>query len=107
MKIRQGFISNSSTTSFTVCGFWYLDREEANEHLGVEDIYDLYKKENLQVYTHWDSCTGCVGLHIDEMREDETKRAFRARAAAAISKATGKEFGPDSTSFITDGWEDR
>jgi len=74
MKIRLGFVSNSSSSSFMIYGV-YLPAEfyEKAEGCGLtvdgegEDLY-------------------CFGLSMDEIGDDETGKQFKKRAHDLLKK---------------------
>ena len=102
MKIRQGFVSNSSSTSFCICGICLGD-DEVKELFGVDDCYDLYKNE-IEVYSEGDYSPIYVGVDIDKMQEDETKAEFRHRVKKLLDDIATKDIG--SVDLLVDGWRD-
>ena len=90
MKIKTGFISNSSSTSFTVYGV-KLESEKEFEKLTGIDLYEFLKVSGLGDFggdpNSWDSKL-YVGLILSgefehsyrsDIREDETPVQFRQR----------------------------
>jgi hypothetical protein len=84
MKIRQGFVSNSSTTSFCIYGTW-LNGNEVGEDV---DIYDTAENHDLECH-HMDYSGYAVGLSPCNMRDEETLAQFRRRVGDQIFKAFG------------------
>ena len=99
MKTRQGFVSNSSTTSFCIYGIVAERNNLLDEN--VELPYNKYrgeyelsgylftkikelglnlKTERGQEYTQY------IGADIDMMTEDETKREFYKRIENDLKK---------------------
>ena len=83
MKIRQGFVSNSSTTSFSVIGDWV----KAPDHFDDPSYEMELLEEHLCVY----SMDGeyAVGLSYDDMKKDETKAQFEQRIKDLVFKHLG------------------
>lgn len=79
MKIRQGFVSNSSTTSFCIYGAGIShEQEEDAEELGLiverDEYGDLY-----------------AGLYWFNIGDDETGGEFKIKIREKISKLTDKK----------------
>jgi len=100
MKFRNGFVSNSSTTSFSIVGIC-LDDEQISQlraRFNIEDDDSWYevseKCEEDGFSTHesyYDSGELVVGLTFDQMEEDETKKEFKGRIAKKITEFFGIE----------------
>lgn len=107
MKIRNGFVSNSSSSSFCIYGA-YLDFDELVEKVKASNLlteekveeleendewYELEEiigeKTNLEVYSSDDSYW--VGRSWSSIDDDETGRQFKESVKADIEKV----FGPD------------
>lgn len=100
MKTRSGFVSNSSATSFCICGI-YEDMDKLRELFGVEDLYELPVCVYNQYYDDW----AYVGIDISSMKQDETRAEFESRAQKTLEELTdGKKI--HKVRFITDGWHD-
>jgi len=101
MKVRNGFVSNSSSSSFCLYGI-ALEGTDDLERMGLEitdkdepweNIYELVGKSGLQVVFDHDNDAIYVGLHPDSMGLDETKRQFQTRVRELMTKLL-----PDSVS---------
>jgi len=84
MKTRQGFVSNSSSTSFCIYGIELDESEQIDLSVKLEvDPYDLDNRlEEMGFNTHpYDqySDTLVIGLSMNKMRGDETRDEFEAR----------------------------
>ena len=95
MKLRQGFVSNSSTTSFCIYGAYLDDSEDLAAKLGAEieddDVYEaVYDKldghDDLQVeFDPYDSGVW-VGISWTRVGDDETGAQFKQRVKDTLEK---------------------
>lgn len=108
MKIRQGFVSNSSSTSFCIYGC-YMVREEFQkilhnfscvDEIDIEDkdffiedvdfgsiINEINKKSNNFLEFYFDQeCFDCfyIGAPFENMKEGETLKQFKSKVENAI-----------------------
>jgi len=75
MKIRNGFVSNSSTTSFCIVGVEVEQEPEINLwDLGLTVEFGQFD----EVY---------IGRGIGAMQDDQTMGEFKSGVAAALTKA--------------------
>ena len=102
MKIRLGFISNSSSTSFCMYGIYVPDAKELMKKfkMEVDDIYLLEEDSDISVFdVEYDGIYigGLLGgesehcLLTSAQREDETLREFRARIEKILTDKLGTE----------------
>ena len=85
MKVRSGFVSNSSTTSFCIYGAW-VDTKGTD----IDDLYGLAEDNGLDCH-HSEDGSNCVGMAWDSIRDDQTGKQFKEEIEAAIEKMMGKK----------------
>ena len=95
MKIRQGFVSNSSTTSFLIYGVIVNDNEL------IEKTWNM---KELEGYNDPYDSGGWIGISWSDVRDDETGAQFKARVEAQLYQ----EFGikPDKCCTHEEAWRD-
>ena len=95
MKIRQGFVSNSSTTSFLIYGVFVDDEELVDKAWGVDGI---------QGYSDPYDSGGWVGASWCSVRDDETGAQFKARVEAKLFTELGIK--PEDCGTHEQAWRD-
>lgn len=111
MKIRQGFVSNSSTTSFCIYGAYFenwpdTDNPEIDKECYHKEDYwwDKAREVGLEIHgVPWDD-GGYIGAEWSSIRDDETGAQFKARVEAAIFKLMG--IRPDKCGTHEKAWRD-
>lgn len=83
MKIRTGFVSNSSTSSFIVWGT-YVSNEETAE-LGDSDFIDKIYEAGLK-YGYDNEGDRMVGLSPADMKDDQTLLEFKQSIVDTLKK---------------------
>lgn len=69
MKIRIGFVSNSSNTSFCIYGIYIKnDSEDLQEAIRILDLYQHYGQDEDGLY---------VGKQWSDIKDDETGKQFK------------------------------
>jgi hypothetical protein len=82
MKIRIGFVSNSSSSSFCMYGKIYND-------INVEEFVATMVRHNINLDRIDDAEDGnwvAVGLHPSAMRDDETAGEFKRRIKTELTR---------------------
>lgn len=112
MKIRSGFVSNSSSSSFCIYGAEIdFDIEEAAEKLGIEfdkDDFDEYvtleeisSKLGLEIFTPYESYY--LGRSWSSIEDNETGKDFKNSVKEAFDKLGLKEIELDT---LEEAWFD-
>ena len=91
MKVRQGFVSNSSSSSFLIFGS-YIPIPNDVEY--AEDYYAKFEEAGLSAYE--DEGSVYVGLSWDKVGDDETGKQFKERVKRLITSVQ-----PDISKFYT------
>lgn len=113
MKIRTGFVSNSSSSSFCCYGA-ALDYDEYKKLL-EDNGYEIYDDEeflhdnevNLSTYGRFDECYPIyLGLSPQKIQDNETGAEFKQRVKKEVKEFCEK-FGienPKHVDWASDGW---
>ena len=79
MKIRVGFVSNSSSSSFLIYGAVVSDDTMKHE-LEKEGLSEIYGQDDTY-----------IGLSWDQIKDDESGAQFKQRIRDAIKKVCGPD----------------
>lgn len=111
MKVRNGFVSNSSSSSFMMYGT-EIDKDEAIRLVGgvlknegdedyddycrseeIENImYEALKDTDLHFVAPYEYDDVMIGRSWSSVKDDETGAQFKASIQAQITKVFGKAF---------------
>jgi hypothetical protein len=107
MKIRNGFVSNSSTTSFCIYGvdtdLSVLDKfmeksgsddeDDDDRDVAAEKFEEEARDLGLVVFTDFENEVVFIGRDPETMGDDETGREFKTSTKDKITKLLGKKAG--------------
>lgn len=99
MKVRHGFVSNSSSSSFCIYGLSLdsVDMSEAIKNLGLEETEDSYEDgENiadaLELENHnVEDYYSYIGAEWASIGDDETGGEFKMRIENKLKKVFGDD----------------
>ena len=118
MKIRNGFVSNSSSSSFLIFGKHFDDISFLKDNKKVqemiendEDNYEImesvipYSRDSDVQYhlTEYDNDV-YIGQSWDRVKDDETGLQFKQRTVDAINKGCGTNFTIEDLNTHEHAW---
>jgi hypothetical protein len=110
MKIRDGFVSNSSSSSFCIYGICAEASELNAAGLETDDLWGSIKLDDgsrLEVYEPCRMGTFYVGVSLSWIGGDETMNQFRERVRAMLTKKLGEKFMSEHNPGVhAQGWYD-
>ena len=104
MKIRSGFVSNSSSSSFCVYGSYIAESvfeavyDDANK-IKILEQFDIDEHGNPDCYED----TTMVGRRFTSIKDDETGGEFKKKTSEAMKKLFGED---TECSTCKEGWYD-
>jgi len=84
MKIRHGFVSNSSSSSFLIYGVMIEECTEEMEEWCDKNHYTYARPYDEEVY---------IGKSWDSIGDDETGKQFKEKVEVALRKLGLDDFG--------------
>ena len=116
MKVRNGFVSNSSTQSFCIYGAWVDNGPKLDELLKifeVENAWDLsydcedIKNSELDVEVPFEGENGCyIGIPWQNIGDDETGAQFKAKIQKAIKDIFKDSIDVSKLGTHEEAWRD-
>jgi hypothetical protein len=107
MKIREGFVSNSSTTSFCIVGISSYDKDVESKMINLDNEFNSkdLEKNGFSFYSNPDGGdNGYLGKSILKMKENETLGQFKESVKKELIEAI-PELGKDiEVGIMVDGW---
>jgi hypothetical protein len=95
MKIRYGFVSNSSTTSFCIYGNTF-NSKDINEDLQLKA-----ENEGFEVHNDPNDDYTYIGRSVKSIKDDETGKQFKENTLKLMKKVFPEI---NNLSFIEEGW---
>jgi hypothetical protein len=115
MKTRQGFVSNSSTTSFCIYGIC-VSSSEIKEFLKLEDEErDLYgaleeamkeKKVSLYFQANYDGDEYYIGQEFSSIGDEETGKEFKKRTMEDVNTLFDGQIEEKKFGVCEEAWRD-
>lgn len=112
MKVRNGFVSNSSSCSFCIYGIAVDEDELKSVYEAVKgetdlDSYDIAgaisEETNVEFHKPSYDDTYYFGIDACDVGDNETGAQFKERVKSALSKY----FPNKNFSYLEEAWEDR
>jgi hypothetical protein len=104
MKIRLGFVANSSSSSFLIYGVC-VELEYNEDENEEEDIHDEAYKAGLSLDRPWND-SYYIGIEFSSMEKDETRRQFEVSTEKKVNDFLDKikYTGPRIFDVFKEAW---
>jgi len=103
MIIRNGFVSNSSSTSFCILGMVYGSKSDFKNKESLLEDSDFTIEYGLGSYSDDDVF---VGVSVDDLDQDKTITQHKIEIASKLSKILNEDISMNKIYFIIDGGYD-
>ena len=107
MKLRSGFVSNSSSCSFCIYGSYFESHEieEITKKLQTDDFESLFENTSLAVEGMGSDFGGglFVGKYWKRIKDDQTGKQFKQEVEDALKEVL-KDSTPISCSTYEEAW---
>ncbi len=101
MKIRSGFVSNSSSSSFCILGLEITNEQYDNIYANKKTIEDKQMVLDLETSVSYEDGY-FAGMYPARMKDDETLGQFKQRIVEGF-KLAGMEVQPTQLDWYEDG----
>ena len=103
MKIRLGFVSNSSSTSFCIYGM-NISGDNLKEIFEVEDEDDFDPGNDLDVFFNEDGSEVYIGRSLMDCKDDETMGNFKKKIIDDIKKSSKKPIDDNEFDYFEESF---